>query len=658
MKTILSILLFFSTTLAIAQTPGGVNYQAVARDNSGVLLKNKSISVKAVILSGSSGSNVEYTETHTVSTNDYGLFTVIIGEGSTSDNFGAIQWGTKKHHLKIEIDNGAGFVNMGTMAFQAVPYALSAKNVENMPTLSLGDLSDVNASGVANGQLLGWDGTSWKPVSAGGGSSYVGGSGITITGNTIDANAGNAIWNADKLQNRSVANTSPTSGQVLSWNGSSWAPSTISTGNTYTAGSGLTLTGTTFSANASTAMWNSDKLQGRSLASTAPTSNQILKWNGSSWSPAADENTTYSAGTGLTLASGQFSANASTALWNANKIQGRNIASTAPTANQVLSWDGTNWKPKSITEGYWDTTGNTIIHTPKQVGIGTANPLSQLDIIDTITATGQANYVSTYTQTRGSTGATSTSVGNWTQVDGQGGYENIGFRARVFGRSNGTYVGTGSMGGYFIADCSLGQNNFGTRIDCSPNNTATVRNYGVYSHSRGNGTFNMGIFALCNKSTTGTGKTNYGIYAQADSGATNYAAYFAGNVSYTGTLASASDARLKSNIVAFDNALDKVEALNVKTYSYKQDGKFGEMNLPTGTQFGFLAQELEQVLPELVEDQVHAFNAENNKQEAEAFEYKAVNYIGMIPVLTKAIQEQQDYIKLLEARIEALENAK
>ena len=48
----------------------------------------------------------------------------------------------------------------------------------------------------------------------------------------------------------------------------------------------------------------------------------------------------------------------------------------------------------------------------------------------------------------------------------------------------------------------------------------------------------------------------------------------------------------------------------------------------------------------------------NNKLDTEVLEYKAVNYIGMIPVLTKAIQEQQEYIKQLEARLEALENAK
>lgn len=168
----------------------------------------------------------------------------------------------------------------------------------------------------------------------------------------------------------------------------------------------------------------------------------------------------------------------------------------------------------------------------------------------------------------------------------------------------------------------------------------------------------MGVFALSDKSTTGMGKTNYGIYAQADSGSTNYAGYFVGNVTYTGTLAQASDARLKNDKIPFENALSKIKNIQVKTYNYKQEGDFGKMNLPEGNQIGFIAQDLEKTFPDLVKNQVHALNAENNKLDPEVLEYKAVNYIGMIPVLTKAIQEQQEYIKQLEARLEALENAK
>lgn len=94
------------------------------------------------------------------------------------------------------------------------------------------------------------------------------------------------------------------------------------------------------------------KIQGSSVSATAPTNNQILKWNGTAWTPLADENTTYSAGTGLSLSVGnQFSANNTTALWNANQLQGKSISSTAPTASQLLQFNGTEWVPATIASG-------------------------------------------------------------------------------------------------------------------------------------------------------------------------------------------------------------------------------------------------------------------------------------------------------------------
>ena len=84
-----------------------------------------------------------------------------------------------------------------TMPFQSVPLCIKRlKTLKYIPTLALTDLSDVTTAGAGNWSITrDWDGTSWKPVNAGGsGSTYVGGSGITVTGNTIDANAGNAIW--------------------------------------------------------------------------------------------------------------------------------------------------------------------------------------------------------------------------------------------------------------------------------------------------------------------------------------------------------------------------------------------------------------------------------------------------------------------------------
>jgi len=73
MKTItfIVIVLFLGAAVS-AQTPQSFRYQAVARDNSGNILANQSISFRISILSGSVSGTVAYSETHTgLSTNTF-----------------------------------------------------------------------------------------------------------------------------------------------------------------------------------------------------------------------------------------------------------------------------------------------------------------------------------------------------------------------------------------------------------------------------------------------------------------------------------------------------------------------------------------------------------------------------------------------------------
>ena len=122
--------------IGFAQTvPQGINYQAVARDANGAVLMNQNLTIQFSVISDITTSAVSWQETHTVNTNDYGLYTAIIGQGtSTSAGFSAsfdvIDWGASNHLLKVEVDYGGGiFVDMGTTAFMSVPYSLySATN--------------------------------------------------------------------------------------------------------------------------------------------------------------------------------------------------------------------------------------------------------------------------------------------------------------------------------------------------------------------------------------------------------------------------------------------------------------------------------------------------------------------------------------------------
>ncbi|MBT5354593.1 MAG: DUF1566 domain-containing protein, partial [Flavobacteriales bacterium] len=136
MKKILSTLLsvlFCAITFA-QSVPQGINYQAIARDANGDVLMNQALTIQFSVISDITTSAVSWQETHQDTTNAYGLFTAIIGDaingtstnGGFSATFDVIDWGVSNHLLKVEVDYGGGFVDMGTTAFMSVPYALNS----------------------------------------------------------------------------------------------------------------------------------------------------------------------------------------------------------------------------------------------------------------------------------------------------------------------------------------------------------------------------------------------------------------------------------------------------------------------------------------------------------------------------------------------------
>jgi hypothetical protein len=160
----------------------------------------------------------------------------------------------------------------------------------------------------------------------------------------------------------------------------------------------------------------------------------------------------------------------------------------------------------------------------------------------------------------------------------------------------------------------------------------------------------------------GNGNTiKYGIYAYTSGVGTTYAGYFTGNVHITGTLTNPSDKKLKENIANFDGALAKLMKVKTYTYTYKtEDEEAKLMNLAKGKQIGFVSQELEEIFPNLVKDEVNVVELRDERgmptQKSKTIKYKGVNYIGMVPVLTKAIQEQQVIIEEQKATIENLQS--
>lgn len=148
LKLFLYLVVFTATTnISIGQptVPLGIHYQAVARDNYGKELANRKIDVKFSIISENPLGPVVYQELHSdIITSKYGVFTLIIGHGTpTGGLYGElsqIRWSDSYHYLKVDVKFENSFIDMGTMQFLSVPYALYAqKSLEPGPEGPKGD---------------------------------------------------------------------------------------------------------------------------------------------------------------------------------------------------------------------------------------------------------------------------------------------------------------------------------------------------------------------------------------------------------------------------------------------------------------------------------------------------------------------------------------
>jgi len=132
LKLIKSIIFFLSIIpfLAFSQVPESFKYQAVVRNVSGTLIANQNVTIKSSILSNDVNGTVVYAETQNVTTTEFGLIHLNIGQGTVvQGSFSVIPWGDTSYFLKTEFDlNGSGnFQFIGVTQLLSVPYALYAK---------------------------------------------------------------------------------------------------------------------------------------------------------------------------------------------------------------------------------------------------------------------------------------------------------------------------------------------------------------------------------------------------------------------------------------------------------------------------------------------------------------------------------------------------
>lgn len=624
MKKIYSVALFLLMgTVLLAQSPQAINYQAVLRDASGSLIKSQSVSIRLSVLKGSATGSSSYTETHSVSTNDYGMVNLQLGNGSSSDDFGAIVWGSDAHYLKVELDEtgGSSYKNLGTTQLVAVPYALYANtagnaltankatiatDVENADKDSTNELQTLTLNGNKL-TLSDKGGTVTLPTGGGGATDYDQDSTneiqtISLSGKviTLSNNGGSITLNTDD-GDADDANEL----QTLSLSGNSLSLS--KSGGTVTLPSG------------GTSQWtktNDTLFYNRYVKVGAPSVAFGPRLVVGATSGSNDRVGLYTRATG-----GSSSNYGVTSEVGAGVLGAVNNAAFNAYANSrrfaAMGFRG-------VVEGDSIGFGADLQVSTNAVNVG---------------------YNTTTTSTSG-TGFIQYGANIFSQGAGSG--DHFGIRAVGQGTGTSTAGGSSNYGGLFIAG-------------------GTGKNFGIgaMGQTLSQHFINVGTYAVATGAAT-TGY-NYGVFGTASNADTNYAAYFIGDVTYTGTLAGPSDARLKANVLPIEStsSLDKIMSLRPVSYTYKQD-EYDFMGLPSGQQFGFIAQELGEVFPELVTTQVTpvmehnedfdlSLDAGSGIENGDVFRYQGVNYIGLIPVLTTGIQEQQAEIEEQQTDIEALQ---
>lgn len=152
-----------------AQSPEKISYQAVVRDDSNVLVTSTPVGIQISILQGSQSGTAVYVEMQTPTTNENGLATLEIGNGTVvSGDFTTIDWENGPYFIKTETDpaGGINYTISGTSQLLSVPYALHAKTAE----IVTGVITEVDPrvpEGTQVGEIQYYNGSDWVTLPPG-----------------------------------------------------------------------------------------------------------------------------------------------------------------------------------------------------------------------------------------------------------------------------------------------------------------------------------------------------------------------------------------------------------------------------------------------------------------------------------------------------------
>jgi hypothetical protein len=569
----------------------------------------------------------------------------------------------------------------------------------------------VSTTAPSTGQVLKWSGSAWTPAPDND-TTYSAGAGLSLSGTTFSVASGgvttgmladgavtdpkivsvswskitgapnfltgvvaqNPLTGAGTSGNPLRLINGTSAGQILKWNGTQWALANDND-TTYSAGAGLSLSGTTFSIasggvttgmladgavtdpkivsvswskitgapNFLTGVVAQNPLTGAGTSGNplrlinGTSAGQILKWNGTQWALANDNDTTYSAGAGLSLSGttfsiasggvttgmladgavtsaklsttgvtagtygsatqvGVFTVDAQGRITSASnvtisgvspggaaggdlsgsypnptvaRIQGRSVSTAAPSTGQVLKWNGTAWAPAT------DETGGGGFTLPYRGSTSTTGAAFSIENSSAVAGIGIRSEVSSSTDHAYGMRSKAVSANGYAygiEAESEGSVQSIGVYARSTNNSNnysayGVYAqayGPNARGGYFLSYGNIGivgdarptdpnRPAYGVwgRIDsvyggyavygsvcCNTTTTASyggyftnasANGYGVAGYSSANSGNTVGVYG----SAVSSSSSAYGVWGYAPS--TGFAVYASGRLGASGT---------------------------------------------------------------------------------------------------------------------------
>ncbi len=173
---------------------------------------------------------------------------------------------------------------------------------------------------------------------------------------------------------------------------------------------------------------------------------------------------------------------------------------------------------------------------------------------------------------------------------------------------------------------------------------------GVQGEYFGTNAIGAGVRGIC-----GAGN-QLGVNGQNVAVTTGWSGLFQGDLGYTGFFGVASDAKLKKNIQTIDNPMGMIMQMRGVTYEHRLD-QYPDLGLKTGTNYGFIAQEIEIVAPDLVRTKTLPHINSTNRGTSSApggsnETVKTVSYIEVVPILLEGIKQQQMMIDSLKTSVE------